>query len=71
MAWDFSTEPEFEAKLQWMREYVREEVMPLDRVRGGLLALLGAFADWETLDADIAEVIAARPSGSGSATAEL
>lgn len=30
MAWDFSTEPEFEAKLQWMRELVRDEVLPLE-----------------------------------------
>jgi acyl-CoA dehydrogenase len=30
MAWDFSTEPEFEAKLQWMRGFVRERVWPLE-----------------------------------------
>jgi acyl-CoA dehydrogenase len=30
MAWDFSTEPEFEKKLEWMREFVREEVFPLE-----------------------------------------
>jgi citronellyl-CoA dehydrogenase len=30
MAWDFSTEPEFEAKLAWMREFVREEIFPLE-----------------------------------------
>ncbi|MEA2208451.1 MAG: acyl-CoA dehydrogenase, partial [Solirubrobacteraceae bacterium] len=30
MAWDFSTEPDFEAKLEWMREFVREQVMPLE-----------------------------------------
>jgi acyl-CoA dehydrogenase len=30
MAWDFSTEPEFEQKLEWMRAFVREEVMPLE-----------------------------------------
>ena len=30
MSWDFSTEPEFEAKLQWMREFVREQVWPLE-----------------------------------------
>jgi acyl-CoA dehydrogenase len=30
MAWDFSTEPEFEKKLEWMREFVREEVIPLE-----------------------------------------
>jgi acyl-CoA dehydrogenase len=30
MAWDFSTEPEFEAKLDWMRGFVREEIIPLE-----------------------------------------
>jgi len=30
MAWDFSTEPEFERKLEWMREFVREEIFPLE-----------------------------------------
>ncbi|HLS00183.1 acyl-CoA dehydrogenase family protein [Mycolicibacillus parakoreensis] len=30
MAWDFSTEPEFEAKLDWIRAFVREEVEPLE-----------------------------------------
>jgi len=28
--WEFSTEPEFQAKLDWMAEFVREEVEPLD-----------------------------------------
>lgn len=30
MAWDFSTEPEFEAKLQWMRQFVDDEIIPLE-----------------------------------------
>ncbi len=30
MAWDFSTEPEFEADLEWMRSFVRREVYPLE-----------------------------------------
>src|SRR6266851_3985660 len=30
MAWDFSTDPEFEKKLEWMRTFVREEVYPLE-----------------------------------------
>ena len=30
MPWDFSTEPEFEVKLQWMRAFVRENVWPLE-----------------------------------------
>src|SRR6476659_2585329 len=32
MAWDFSTEPEFQAQLDWMRDLVREEVWPLETV---------------------------------------
>ena len=30
MAWDFSTEPEFEEKLEWMRGFVRDELIPLE-----------------------------------------
>jgi acyl-CoA dehydrogenase len=30
MAWDFSTEPEFQEHLDWMREFVREEIQPLE-----------------------------------------
>jgi acyl-CoA dehydrogenase len=30
MAWDFSTEPEFEEKLEWMRGFVRDEILPLE-----------------------------------------
>src|SRR3954454_11666755 len=30
MAWDFSTEPEFQAELDWMEGFVREEVRPLE-----------------------------------------
>ncbi len=30
MAWDFSTEPEFQAQLDWMASFVREEVWPLE-----------------------------------------
>ena len=30
MTWDFSTEPEFQEKLDWMREFVRAEVWPLE-----------------------------------------
>jgi acyl-CoA dehydrogenase len=32
MAWDFETEPEFQRKLDWMREFVREEIYPLETV---------------------------------------
>ena len=30
MSWDFSTEPEFEKKLDWIREFVHAEVEPLE-----------------------------------------
>jgi acyl-CoA dehydrogenase len=30
MSWDFETEPEFEEKLAWMREFVKEELWPLE-----------------------------------------
>ena len=30
MAWDFSTEPEFEEKLAWIRGFVRDEIIPLE-----------------------------------------
>ncbi len=32
MAWDFETEPEYQKKLDWADEFVREEVEPLDYV---------------------------------------
>lgn len=32
--WDFSTAPEFEAKLEWMRDFVKREVYPLEAVEG-------------------------------------
>jgi acyl-CoA dehydrogenase len=32
MAWDFSTEPEFQEKLDWMGTFVREEIWPLETV---------------------------------------
>ena len=32
MAWDFSTEPEFQKKLDWVDEFCREEVEPLEYV---------------------------------------
>lgn len=30
MAWDFSTEADFQEKLDWMRRFVREEILPLE-----------------------------------------
>ena len=32
MAWDFSTDPEFDEQLAWMRDFVREEVWPIETI---------------------------------------
>ena len=32
MAWDFSTDAEFETKLQWMRSFVDSEILPLETI---------------------------------------
>jgi acyl-CoA dehydrogenase len=32
VAWDFSTEPEFEERLEWMRAFVREEIWPIETI---------------------------------------
>ena len=36
MSWDFETDPEFQAKLDWADTFVREEVEPLDLVWPGI-----------------------------------
>ena len=36
MAWDFETDPEFQAKLDWADAFVTEKVEPLDLVWPGL-----------------------------------
>ena len=35
MAWDFSTEPEFQEKLDWVEKFCKEEIEPLDLVFPG------------------------------------
>ncbi len=32
MAWDFASEPEFEAQLQWMRSFIDRELIPLEPI---------------------------------------
>jgi len=32
--WNFETEPAFQAKLDWMTEFVREEIEPIDVLWG-------------------------------------
>jgi acyl-CoA dehydrogenase len=34
MAWDFRTDPDYQAQLDWVEEFVREQVEPLDLVLG-------------------------------------
>jgi acyl-CoA dehydrogenase len=36
MAWDFSTDPDYAARLDWARAFVREEIWPLETVVDGL-----------------------------------
>ncbi|HVC14271.1 MAG TPA: acyl-CoA dehydrogenase family protein [Acidimicrobiales bacterium] len=48
MAWDFSTEPEFEVQLDWMRAFVREEIFPIETLDLGhdeLLRLVRPLQD--------------------------
>jgi acyl-CoA dehydrogenase len=33
VAWDFSTDPEFEEHLDWMRDFVREEIWPIETIQ--------------------------------------
>jgi acyl-CoA dehydrogenase len=42
--WDFSTEPEFQAHLDWMEEFVREEIWPLETLDLTYEQLLRAMA---------------------------
>jgi acyl-CoA dehydrogenase len=44
MAWDFSTEPQFQKKLDWIDEFVRTEVLPLETLELDWLALQRAIA---------------------------
>ena len=32
MAWDFETDPEFQKKLDWIEDFMREEVEPLSHL---------------------------------------
>ncbi|MFI5283155.1 MAG: acyl-CoA dehydrogenase family protein [Candidatus Dormibacterales bacterium] len=45
MAWDFSTDPEFEAKLEWMRTFMREEVLPLEVLEADFNAYMAAIRE--------------------------
>jgi len=32
MTWDFSTDPDFQEQLDWMSEFVRREIWPLETI---------------------------------------
>ena len=34
MAWDFETEPDFQLHLNWMKEFIHDEIRPLDLILG-------------------------------------
>ena len=44
MAWDFSTEPDFERQLEWMRAFVRAEIWPLETLSLDMAQLERAMA---------------------------
>ena len=44
MAWDFSTDPEFQEHLDWMNAFVREEIWPLEPLGLSYLQIRQAMA---------------------------
>jgi acyl-CoA dehydrogenase len=55
VAWDFSTDPEFERRLDWMRAFVREEVWPIEAIEDRL-----AQADLDRINAPLQEQVRER-----------
>ena len=49
MAWDFSTEPDFQEKLDWARQFVSDKVEPLD--------ILYARREFHPLDDDLRPIV--------------
>jgi acyl-CoA dehydrogenase len=49
MAWDFSTEPEFQEKLDWARQFVSDKVEPLD--------ILYARREFHPLDDELRPIV--------------
>ena len=44
MGWDFETEPDYEAKLIWARNFLDEEILPLETLDLSTPALARAIA---------------------------
>ena len=55
MAWDFSTEPEFQAQLDWMREFVSKEIEPIELFFDDMTA-----GSWRKLTAPLKEEVKKR-----------
>src|SRR5678815_6064868 len=55
MAWDFSTEPEFQAQLDWMREFVTNEIEPIELFFDDMTA-----GSWRKLTAPLKEEVKKR-----------
>ena len=47
MAWDFETDPEYQEKLDWADEFVREEVEPLDLLFPHQQVVPGRLGPWK------------------------
>ncbi len=48
MAWDFETEPEFEEQLAWMRDFMKQEIFPIETLRlsyDGILQIIKPLQD--------------------------
>lgn len=52
MAWDFETEPEFAEKLDWMRRFVDEQIIPLEPILDEL-----APEDWRAVRRHLQEQV--------------
>ena len=55
MAWDFETDPEFEEQLQWMRDFIDSELIPLEPIFRELTP-----AEWAPVKAYLQEQVKAR-----------
>lgn len=55
MAWDFSTDPEFAAELDWMRDFVEREIEPLELFYDDMTA-----ESWAAATAPLKEEVKAR-----------
>jgi len=55
MAWDFSTEPEFQAQLDWMREFVINEIEPIELFFDDMTA-----GNWRKLTAPLKDEVKKR-----------